>query len=415
MKLFRNFLSLAGAELVCKVLTFAAYARLARILGPDGFGYIEWVGAVLLCTALIVDQGFSQYGAREIAKSPERAESLISEIVSARFILAIISYVIIVVIAFLTQQGKIVQNLLLLYGISLFSLPLILTWVFQGNDKMQTVAIIQLIRQAVFALIVLAFIQNSSQIWYVAIAEIFAVSLAAGYSLWMTKRVFSLPIKVNFKISEQLFRDGIPIGLSQMFWVVKMFGATLIVGLVATAEDTGYFAGALRIFIALHTFVWLYYFNLMPSMSRAWQQGSDKFSELIKNSFRVVVPLSLVGGIGWILVSPLVMTIVYGQDFSRGSGALQWMAGACVAAAISGHYRFGLIAAGYQNKEMITAAIGALTALIFIPIGYLKGGVSGAAAALCLAEVLVLLSSWVFSRRVLFNPLTDSFPTKAVI
>ena len=102
MKLIRNFLSLAGAELVCKVLTFAAYARLARILGPDGFGYIEWVGAVLLCTGLIVDQGFSQYGAREIAKTPERTESLISEIVSARFILAIISYGIIVAVGFIT-------------------------------------------------------------------------------------------------------------------------------------------------------------------------------------------------------------------------------------------------------------------------------------------------------------------------
>lgn len=415
MKLFQNFLSLAGAELVCKILIFAAYARLARILGPDGFGYIEWVGAVLLCTGLIVDQGFSQYGAREIAKSPERTEGLISEIVSARFILALISYGIVVGIAFITQQGKTVQNLLLLYGISLFSLPLILTWVFQGSDRMQTVAIIQLIRQAVFALIVLVFIQNSSQIWYVAVAEILAVSLAAGYSLLMTKKVFSLPIKINFRISEQLFREGIPIGLSQMFWIVKMFGATLIIGLVATAEDTGYFAGALRIFVALHTFVWLYYFNLMPSMSRAWQEGGDKFSELISNSFRIIVPLSLIGGIGWILASPLVMSIAYGQSFIKGSGALQWMAGACIAAAISGHYRFGLIAAGYQTKEMITAAVGALTALIFIPIGYLKGGVSGAAAALCLAEVLVLISSWLLSRRVLFNILTDSIPSKATI
>lgn len=415
MKLFRNFLSLAGAELVCKILIFAAYARLARILGPDGFGYIEWVGAVLLCTGLIVDQGFSQYGAREVAKDPKRTEELISEIVSARIILAVISYGIIIVLSFGSAQGKNVQNLLLLYGLSLFSLPLILNWVFQGNDKMQTVAIIQLIRQSVFALIVLFFVNTNEQIWYVAVAEILAVSIAAGYSVWTTKNVFSIPVRINFKISEQLFREGIPIGLSQMFWIMKMYGATLIIGFAATAEDTGYFAGALRIYIALHTFVWLYYFNLMPSLSRAWQEGGNCFSELIRNSFRLVVPLSLVGGLGWVLVSPMVMKIAYGENFIHGSGALQWLAGACVAAAISGHYRFGLIAAGYQNKEMITAAIGALTALIFIPIGYIKGGVSGAAAALCLAEVLVLLSSWLFSRRILFNLLDESMPTKATI
>lgn len=415
MNLFRNFLSLAGAEMICKVLIFAAFARLARILGPESFGYIEWAGAVLLCTGLIVDQGFSQYGAREIAKSPERTEGLISEIVGARLILALIAYGIVLAIAFILPQGRIVQSLLLLYGISLFALPLILSWVFQGHDKMQTVAVIQLIRQAVFAVIVLIFVQNSNQFWYVAIAEIVSVSLAAGYSIWTTKRTFSLPIKVNFKISEQLFREGIPIGLSQMFWVVKMFGATLIVGLVATAEDTGYFAGAMRIFIALHTFVWLYYFNLLPSMSRAWAEGGDKFSELIRNSFRIIVPLSLLGGIVWILFSNLGMTIAYGQNFSNGGVALQWMGAACVAAAISGHYRFGLIAAGFQKKEMVTAALGALTAVIFIPLGYLKGGISGAASALFLAEILVLFSSWLFSRRLLFNLPTASLPSKAAI
>ena len=55
-----------------------------------------------------------------------------------------------------------------------------------------------------------------------------------------------------------------------------MFGSTLIIGLVATAEDTGYFAGAMRILIALHTFVWLYYFNLLPSLSRSWAAGHGR-------------------------------------------------------------------------------------------------------------------------------------------
>jgi O-antigen/teichoic acid export membrane protein len=73
--LFKNFLSLSGAEVVTKIATFAAFAYLARLLGPAGFGYVEWAGTVLMCSSLIVDQGFSSYGAREIAKSPGETDS----------------------------------------------------------------------------------------------------------------------------------------------------------------------------------------------------------------------------------------------------------------------------------------------------------------------------------------------------
>ena len=77
VSLVRNFLSLSGAEAVTKVATFFAFAYLARLCGPAGFGYVEWAGTVLMCASLIVDQGFSAYGAREIAKSPEKTAHLV--------------------------------------------------------------------------------------------------------------------------------------------------------------------------------------------------------------------------------------------------------------------------------------------------------------------------------------------------
>ncbi len=403
MKLFRNFLSLAGAEAVSKLLTFAAFASLARVVGPENFGYVEWAAAVLLCAGLIVDQGFGSYGAREIAKDERKARDLIAEIIGARLILAILAYVIVLLLAFGLHRADTLKNLLLLYGVSLFAAPLMLSWVFQGFEKMNTVAVIQLIRQTIFAVIVLLFVRSVEQLLLVAVAEILAVGVAAIFSVWAVKSKLSLPIRIIFRFSSHLFREGVPIGLSQMLWVVKMFGATLIVGLIATPVDTGYFAGAMRIFIALHTFVWLYYFNLLPSLARSWSSGNDEFSLLIRRSMRIVVVLSVLGGVVWVLSSPLVMTTVFGQNFLPGAGALQWLAGACVAAAISGHYRFGLIAAGFQRQEMLTAAVGAANAAILIPIGYYNAGTSGAAAALCFAEIAVLAISRLIARRTLFG------------
>jgi O-antigen/teichoic acid export membrane protein len=409
VSLLKNFLLLVGAEVFSKLITFAAFAYLARLLGAESFGYIEWSAAVLMCASLIVDQGFSAYGAREIAKAPEQTERLVAEIITARFLLAAVSYVAIALFAFFIVKETLTKQLILIYGLSLWTLPLLLQWVFQGYDRMKTVSLIQVIRQTIFVGIVFIFVKSADDILFVGVAETAAVTCAAIVSLWIYQTSIATSMRFRPSLSAKLFREGFPIGLSQMFWVVKMFGATLILGLVANAEDTGIFAAAMRIFIALHVFVWFYYFNLLPSLTRAWENGREKFAELIAGSMRIVIVISLAGGIVWVLLAPLVMKTVYGTDFSRGGGALQWLAAACVAAAVSGHFRFGLIAAGFQNKEMLTSALGAIVAVISIPIGYFNAGTSGAAAALCFAETVVLLAAWLISRRTILSP--NNLPT----
>lgn len=408
--LFKNFLSLAGAETFTKLITFAAFAYLARLFGASGFGYIEWAGAVLMCASLIVDQGFSAYGAREIAKNPGQTANFVAEIVTARFAFAAAAYLTVLIFAFLFVEQAILRQLLLLYGLSLWILPFLLQWVFQGHDRMHTVAIAQIVRQTIFVTVIFIFVRNADDLLIIGAAEVVAVFCAAAFTLWMCRRNFPPHIKFRPMLSVKLLREGMPIGFSQMFWVIKMFGATFIVGLVATADDTGHFAGAMRIYIALHTFVWLYFANLLPSFSRARKEGSEKFAGLIKNSLRTVLPLGFIGALVWFFAAPFVIKAAFGQDFAAGAGALQWLAGACYAAAISGHYRFGLIAAGFQTKEMWASASGAAAAIVLIPVFYLNAGTSGAGAALCVAEFFILFVVWLISKRKLFS--ADSLQVK---
>ena len=401
MALLKNLASLTGAEIVSKLLTFAAFAHVARVAGPDAFGMVEFAGAVLLCASLIVDQGFSPYGAREIAKSPQRTAVLAAEIVGVRCVLALAAYGGIVAFAWGLERSSVLTRLILLYGLSLFAMPFLLQWVFQGHDRMQVVAAAQVIRQGVFAIVVLAGVRQAGQIWLVAVAEVAGTTSAAAYSLWMYARHFGKGLRPRLAISRQLCRESVPIGLSQMLWVVRMVGATLIVGLVATADDLGLFAGAQRILVAAHAFVWLYFFNLLPALARAWQDGRAAFAHLLAESMHGITWLAAASGVVWIVLAPTVMSGVYGSAFAAAGPTLACLAGVCVAAAISGPYRFGLIAAGYQTTEMVTAAVGAFIAVAGIPLGYRLSGPQGAAMALCAAELAVWLSAWWCARQLL--------------
>jgi O-antigen/teichoic acid export membrane protein len=122
---------------------------------------------------------------------------------------------------------------------------------------------------------------------------------------------------------------------------------------------------------------------------------------LINRSLPIVTWVSATGGLVWVLVAPLVMTKVYGPAFEPGGATLQWLAGVFVLAGVSGHYRFGLIAAGRQAAEMATAALGAVIAVCAIPVGYAMAGPKGAAMLLFAAEAAVVLSAWLCGRRML--------------
>src|SRR5262245_58971041 len=188
MKLMKNFLSLAGAEVISKLVTFAAFAYLARVAGPAGFGYLEFAGTALFCSGLIVEQGFGPYGAREIARDPRRTPELVAEIVTVRLWLAVIAYAGMIALAVLFDGAPIVTRLLLIYGASLLLNPLLLQWVFQGHDRMGVVAAAQILRQTVFALVVFIFVREAGRIWLVAVAEVAAVLSAAVYGVWVYPR-----------------------------------------------------------------------------------------------------------------------------------------------------------------------------------------------------------------------------------
>lgn len=399
MRLVRNLVFLLSGELLSKVATIAAVTYLARLLGPDGYGKIEFAGAALLCAGLLVDQGFGSYGAREIARTPRRTPRLTQEVVTARFALAVIAYLAIALLAVALQRESLTP-LLLVFGLSLFGMPLLLPWVFQGHERMGAAALIQALRQVAYAVVVFALVRTGSDLLAVGWAEVVAVFCAAAYGLFQYRRFFDWP-PLRPAVSRHLFREGVPIGLSQMFWTLRTSGAVLLVGLVASATDVGYFAGAQRVFIAVHAFVFLYFFNLLPAMTRAWGHGSGALSHLLDTSLGLIGwAAALCGGLWIILASPGV-TLLYGTAFAPATSALQWLGVVWVLALISGHYRFGLIAAGHQTAEMIVALVGAVAVAVLVPLGYHQGGVMGAAVGLAGVEAIVWLGAWAWAVRVL--------------
>jgi O-antigen/teichoic acid export membrane protein len=389
-----NFALLTGGEFTAKLLTFAAFSFLARALGPERYGSLEFALAVIVFFTLPADLGLGAYGAREIARNRSRAAALLTEIVQLRLVLATFSFALLTIFVLAIHKSAEEKALLILYGFSLLASAFMLQWFFQAHDQMQWVALASIARQFVFAGLVFACMRARAPLVWIGVFECASVMAVALFSLFVVKtrmrygvpRIASVGRNVYQTLLKHL-RQGVAIGMTELAWAFMWYFATVLLGLAFAHESLGWFGASHRLLMAAHTFVWLYFFNLLPSMSRSVTQPRRHLRDLVDRSLRFTAWAGL--GVAFLgtALSKEALTLVYGPQFA-GAGAsfavLVWM---LPVAMLSGHYRYALLAYNLQDKLLYCTVASAILA---IALGFLLVplfGANGAAWALLAANV----------------------------
>lgn len=389
-QLASNFSFLAGGEVISKICTFVAFTFLARILGPIEFGYLEFSLAVMVLFTLFVDFGTSPYGAREIAKNNLNTDELVSQIVTLRIFLAIVGYLILLVFAFLLLNKKIpIRNLLIIYGLALFGIPVFLQWVFQGFEKMKYVALGSILRQLIFAVCVLLFIRHPVDIWAAPWIECFSVMIFALYCLYVLQtRIKKIRFRIKKGTLKSCFMQAMPIGISEMAFAATFYSATLTLGYLVGGKSVGWFGAAHRIIMAIHTFVWLYFYNMLPSISRCDGQPKEVLQELLRKSIIITSWASIFIGLSGTILAEPIITIVYGSGYSEAAKTLKILVWVVAIMFLNGHFTYTLIAYNFQRLLLICYGISTITCVLMCLLLIEKYQQLGSAVALLSATVV---------------------------
>jgi len=386
-----NFLFLSAGECTAKLLTFASFSYLARTLGPWHYGLLEFTLAIMVFFTLPADLGLGSYGAREIARAPENAERLLHEITGLRLMLAVCSMLALSVFIAVIHKSAELKMLLALYGLSLLGGPFLLQWFFQAHDQMHWVGIASIVRQAGFAVLVFLIFRGKSPLVLIGLVECVSVAAVGTYCVYVTrhKMHFGWPwpeLRPSRLVGH--LREACPIGLTEVAWAFMWYFSTVLLGFVFADVSLGWFGASHRALMALHTFVWLYFFNLLPSISRCVTLPIQQLLVLMDRSicFAAWTGLFAVGFLS--AFAPLLLTIIYGPAFRAATSSFTVLAWMLPVAMLSGHHRYILIAYNRQRTLLVCTTCSAVAAVL---LGFLLvpmyGGV-GAAWALLIANFI---------------------------
>jgi O-antigen/teichoic acid export membrane protein len=401
-----NFAYLTAGEMAAKLLTFASFSFLARHFGPTNYGILEFTLAVMTFFTLPADLGLSWYGAREVARNPDRGPRLLHEITGLRFALSLCSMAGLVIFILVINKSFEQKALLGIYCVSLLATPFLLQWFFQAYDRMAWVAVASIVRQVGFAGLVFLCIRNGSSILWVGLAECVSVSCLALYCVLVTRYRLGAPwpwpdLHVGRLMGH--IRQSLPIGLSELSWAFMWYFCTVLLGFFYPDKSLGWFGASHRAVMAMHTFVMLYFFNLLPSIARCVGRPNSQLLQLMDRSVRFVSWTGLYAAAVLSALAPWVLQLLYTRSFRAGASTFSILVWMLPIAMLSGHHRYILVAYNRQTRLLwcmvASAAAAVISGLILTP---LYGG-RGAAYALIIANALNLVLVYFSVRKLVVN------------
>lgn len=192
-KILKNFFSLSSIEALGRILGFAATIYLARVLGANGFGKLNFAIAVVSYFMLLLNRGFEPFGAREVARNTNETVRYLNNILSMRLIFLIFSYCLLIIFVCSISKPPETKRIILLYGLELFVFAFAFEWVFQAIEKMEIIALGRIVRQVSYVGAIFLLVSGPQNILLVPILRFFAGLLAITLLLGVFIRSFQLP------------------------------------------------------------------------------------------------------------------------------------------------------------------------------------------------------------------------------
>lgn len=399
-KLARDFLLLSAGQLASKIIGFVAFAYLARSLGPESYGIVEYAVGLAVVAAMFVDWGMGPIGVRELAARPDRLNALAGLIPAARLAIACVAVPVLGLAATWSGQSDATVKLIWLYALSLMAMPWKQDWLLQGREMMGAEALAQFIRMFAFAGGVLILVHTERDLLFVGIAEIAAVAIMVLYYLGVQRaRICPLGLKFSIKEIRTLIREGASVGLSNMVWAFIQYMPLFMVAYMVGGLALAWFAAAHRIVTSLLTFSWIYHWNLYPTIARRAGTRAEDLAQLLHASCRVIAWGGvLVALLLTVLAEPLVV-LGFGNAFAAAGPALAIFIWVLPVTLLSGHARWVLVAKGHQHRVLAANLTGAAVVLLLGLILTPKLEAIGASIAMLGGTVTIWAVSHVYAVR----------------
>lgn len=315
-KIVKNYIYNVIYQLFVMLVPLVTAPYLARILGAEGVGTYSYVYSTTAILCSFVMLGIYNYGNRQIAyvrDDPKKLNQIFWQIMSARFVIAIVGTVIYFFIVFM---GGRYTNLFLLYYTYMLAYFVDCTWLYIGVEDMKWAVIKNTITKVISIVGIFVLVKEESDLpLYVFIqgASILVSNLLAYSQLG---RYVRKP-KFDFSnIEKDIFNSALLFLPSIATTIYTQCDKVMLELLTGATEQVAFYDYAEKIVTIPLTFITVLSTVMMPRIANEFKKGnSENISCLLNRAAQFSMFIAFPMVLGLVSVADKLVPWYLGNDF----------------------------------------------------------------------------------------------------
>ncbi|MCP1126092.1 flippase [Bacillus sp. 3103sda1] len=393
-KIFINGVWLYVLQLFNTLIPLLTLPYVTRVLGSSQFGVFSFSLTFVTYFQVIVEYGFNLSGSRKIALTSQREEQskIFTSITITKILLCLISFIVMVSISLvLNLDKKQFFTILILYTM-VIGTAIQQIWLFQGLQVMKFITIINVVSRIISLILIFALIKNSNQVYLYSALYAVTSLLNGVFSALITR--YKLKIRFTRITINDIFielREGWhTFTTSAMSVIFSGIGITVL-GFSNSSNST------IGVYSAIQKIPYMMIMFFTPISQAIFPRVSQQFSISFENGIRsvwkiskIVIPIVAVISFLLILFSNLIVSLVYGEQYSTYSLLMIPLVCWFFLSILNNFLGIqNLVASGHQKEYSTAFRISALVIILSnILLGYIWGAY-GVAYATLLSEFIL--------------------------
>jgi O-antigen/teichoic acid export membrane protein len=381
-----------GANVVGLVLGLLTATLLLRHLGVEDSGRYVTVLSLIGIAVAIVDNGLNVSASSDLAMlPPAERRRLHANVVAQRLAVAAVALVVLVAFALLAgyPEEMVAGTALAGTGILLVAIANAFLVPLTVELRNAGVALVEFLRQVVTLVGVALLVVLGAQL-----TPFFAVQIAVGVAvlavvpLLVGRRGLVAP---RFDHDEQrtLLRTALPVAAALALGQIYFRLVIVLMSLISTPEQTGYFGGSLRAMEALIVMPVLVAGVALPLMAAAAHEDMPRLRRAIEGLSEGAVIAGVLVVLVTLRAAEPVMEAIGGAEFGPAGDVLRIQVVALLFVALYQIWTVALIALGAQRQLIFTNALGLLAVSVFAAALVPPLGAEGGAIATVLGDAIL--------------------------
>ncbi|ABM03798.1 polysaccharide biosynthesis protein [Psychromonas ingrahamii 37] len=394
--IIKNISSLFSIRVAAYIVPLITLPYLVRVLEPIGYGTLGFSLAIIQYFVIAVNFGFDLSATQKIAQSPDnkfKISTIFWNVIAARFLMSVTGLFILFILSNIATSIEIILPILLCAYLSVFGAALFPQWLFQGKEQLGTISIIRIVLQVISVPFLFIFVKQTDDIWVAALISSvpsLIIVVFSSYLIFKRKWIVWQTPSIN-RIRGEL-ADGWHLFLSTAAMSLYTTSTTVILGIIAGPISVAVYVSANKLLQAAQGIYSPISVSFYPRINSLISKSKDEALAMIRYLMKIQIILTCCISVSLFFFAPLVVELLFGQEFERSAVVLRIMSVLPIIIGLSNIFGIQvLLTHGYKKEfSKILISSGFFSLVTLVPLCYLLDS-EGAAISVIITESIVML------------------------